>query len=194
MHAQIVPPITIFPLACMRVLTHTYTPLPGLYSSRHVKRHVNISAFKRGDVSESIIWLSLTHSISSPRQNAVAMQHQKTVFSAALAVQIDLSAKLRYQSFFCNTSKDLSTLSTHFQTLDRCTPPSLVTQSQHHTSLSSAPPACFRSLPPSKQCPRSRPFQLIVRWPCKKRERRSFGFNYSCAMRGSGSSPLQAKK
>ena len=123
MHAQIVPRITIFPLACMRVLTHTYTPLPGLYSSRHVKRHVNISAFKRGDVSESIIWLSLTHSISSPRQNAVAMQHQKTVFSAALAVQIDLSAKLRYQSFFCNTSKDLSTLSTHFQTLDRCTPP-----------------------------------------------------------------------
>lgn len=55
MHAQIVTHITIFPLACMRVLTHTYTPLPGFYSSRHVKRHVNISAFNRGDVSESII-------------------------------------------------------------------------------------------------------------------------------------------
>lgn len=34
--------------------------------------------------------------------------------------------------------------------------------------LCAAAQACFHSLPPSKQCPRFRPFPLVVRWPCKK--------------------------
>lgn len=44
------------------------------------------------------------------------------------------------------------------------------TQSQHHTSLSSVcrSTGLFSFPPPSKQSPQIRPFQLIVRWPCKK--------------------------
>lgn len=45
-----------------------------------------------------------------------------------------------------------------------------------------------------KQCPWSRPFQLIVSWPCKKSKGVLSVFNYSCAMRGSCFTPLQAKK
>lgn len=102
-------------------------------------------------------------------------------------------SKTEISVFVCNTSKDPSTLAKSISMQHPPLLPPFTTQSQHHTSLSSAP-ACFHSLPPSKQCPRSRPFLLIVRWPCKKKQRRSLGFNYSCVMRGSGFSPLQAKK
>ena len=85
----------------------------------------------------------------------------------------------------------MSTLSTNFKTPDRsplCHPISAPHLSLIcGTSLFSFP-APFKTVSPVSTFPTDCALTL------QKRERRSFGFNYSCAMRGSGSSPLQAKK
>lgn len=169
MHAQTYTHISIFTLICMQVLTHTNTLPHNLNSFVHVKRHVNINAFKWRDASECIIWQSLTYSISSPRKNkdrpsnAAAETHR--LFNHWFLSQTEISI------LSCNTSKDPSTLSksisNHFQPSTDAPPPvrhSISTPHLFHLQHQRV----FIPCPLSKQCPQSRPFRLIVRWPCKK--------------------------
>lgn len=131
------------------------------------------------------------------------LQQKPKVFSTSLSVMIDFSVqspKLRYQSFFVITPQ------TH--------PPSL---NPFHLILNPCPvlrplPLCHPIPTPHLSfilaprhplvfipCPlhNSVPDLDLSYWLCAdpaKKQRRSFGFNYSCVMRGSGFSPLQAKK
>lgn len=153
MHAQTYTHISIFTLVCMQVLTHTNTLPHNLNSFVHVKRHVNINAFKWRDACECIIWQSLTYSISSPRKNkdrpsnAAAETHR--LFNHWFLSQTEISI------LCCNASKD------PFQIIlnPRPTLPlPFVTQSQHHTSFICSTslfsfPAPFKTVSPVSTFP-----------------------------------------
>lgn len=194
MHAQTYTHISIFTLVCMQVLTHTNTLPHNLNSFVHVKRHVNINAFKWRDASECIIWQSLTYSISSPRKNkdrpsnAAAETHR--LFNHWFLSQTEISI------LSCNTSKDPSTLSksisNHFQPSTDAPPPvrhSISTPHLFHLQHQRV----FIPCPLQNSVPSLDLSDWLCADPAKK-QRHSLRFNYSCAMRGSGFSPLQAKK
>lgn len=137
----------------------------------------------------SVIYQS--HSIYSERHNAAAEKNLDQFFSPII--------QTKTPTLFCNNSKNLSILSKSISSprVQRFSPlPLCHTISPHHLSFIFVPwhQLVFIPCPPSEQCPRSRPFLLIARWPCKKAKAFFSGFNYSCVMRGSSFSPLQAKK
>lgn len=133
--------------------------------------------------------------------SVIMLQQKHKVFPTALTVMIDFLPQTKVSILFCNNSKDPSTLSksisTRSQPSTNFPPPS---PSRHPIST---PHLSFMCVPPHQlvfiPCPlqNSVPALDLSYWlradPAKK-QRRSFGFNYSCVMRGSGFSPLQAKK
>lgn len=101
---------------------------------------------------------------------------------------------------FCNNSKDppapSKSISSHSQPLSSFSLlPLHHPISTPHLSFICAPQhqLVFIPCPLQNSVPRHDLSYSLCADPAKK-QRRSFGFNYSCVMRGSGVSPLQARK
>lgn len=144
-----------------------------------------MNAFKGRDASESIIWQSRMYSVSPPKktQTKWCCSRGRQTFQTKISILCNF-----------NTSKDLSTLTKPFSNHSQPMHP--------HPDLRSISTAHFFHLQHQlvfSPCPlqNSVPSLDLTDWLCAdpaKKQRHPLCFNYSCAMRGSGSSPLLARK
>lgn len=145
-------------------VSHTNNPPSDLYSFLRVKNHVNTNVFQWSNVCN--VTVGLTHSIQyivldrkKRRGNTIAETQGHNWFVSPIT-------QTKISIHFCNNSKNPCTLSksisSHAQPLARVPHPSpSITQSQHHTSLSSlyhgtslfSFPAPFKTMSPVSTFP-----------------------------------------